>query len=174
MKKKPEILTPRLRLAVIEERDRDALIRLVFDPEIGKTFMVPDLDTEESRNAVFERYRSLSESDGTFAYGIFLGGKLIGVVHQVGAAGEDATELGYFIDPAEKNKGYASEALSAAVEELFSNGCRTVIAGAFEENRASLRVMEKCGFVPIGKAETVEYRGKTRVCVMTERRNPKI
>ena len=35
----------------------------------------------------------------------------------------------------------------------------------FEENIASKRVMEKCGMIPIGKEEYIEYRGVVHRCV---------
>ena len=74
-------------------------------------------------------------------------------------------ELGYVIHPRFHGKGYMTQALKAAIEELFSDGYREVITGAFEENRASIRVMEKAGMILQGKTEEIEYRGKTHNCI---------
>ena len=39
-----------------------------------------------------------------------------------------------------------------------------VKAGAFEENLASMRVMEKSGMHRIQQEDTIEYRGKVHRC----------
>ena len=162
--KRMEISTPRLRLAAIAESSREELIRLLSDEEIGKTYMVPELKTEEQREAVFTRLRGLSEAEDRFVYGIYSGEKLIGMIHEVCVDGGEI-ELGYFIDPAEKNRGYASEALAAAMEELFAMGYQVVKAGAFEENPASMRVMTKCGMKATGETELIDYRGERHNCL---------
>ena len=162
--KHEEIVTPRLRLAALRPEDREALIGLMTDGEVGKTYMVPDLDTEEKKTALFERIRTLSASDERFVYGIYRDNRLIGLINDVGMEGGEI-ELGYVVSPAEQNRGYATEALAAAVNALFSEGFASVVAGAFAENAASRRVMEKCGMKPTGRTETIDYRGKSHLCV---------
>ena len=66
--------------------------------------------------------------------------------------------MGYFISSKEWNKGYATEAFKAVIDELFSMGFKTVLAAHFIENPASGKVMEKCGLKRIDKEETIEYR----------------
>ena len=89
------------------------------------------------------------------------------MLNDCGMDGESA-ELGYFIDPEHWNHGYASEALKAAVDELFLRGYRRVRAGYFEENGASCRVMEKCGMKPIEHEEIISYRGTDHKCLFRE------
>ena len=48
---------------------------------------------------------------------------------------------------------------------LFAKGFREVVCGAFEENTASLRVMEKAGMEKLDITESIEYRGKVHNCV---------
>ena len=66
-----EILTKRLRLGALRPEDGKALIGIMTDPAVGKTYMVPELDTQEKRDALFERIRALSEADDRFVYGVF-------------------------------------------------------------------------------------------------------
>ncbi|MGJ3508365.1 GNAT family N-acetyltransferase [Enemella sp. A6] len=55
-------------------------------------------------------------------------------------------EVGYTIDPAHANRGYATEALEAILEIAFNDlGLRRVEAGCFAMNTASRRVLEKAG-----------------------------
>ena len=49
--------------------------------------------------------------------------------------------------------------------ELFQKGCREILCGAFEENAASLRVMEKAGMQKLDKTEEIDYRGRLHRCV---------
>ncbi len=161
--KQKAIKTPRLILGEIEDKDKDDLISMMTDPGVYGTYMVPDLDTEEKKAALFERLRDISRSD-RFFYGVFLQHKLIGIIHEAGGT-DDEPEIGYVISPAEKGKGYATEAFSAAVSALFDGGAKAVVAGAFEENPASLRVMEKCGLSKTKETEDIEYRGKIHKCI---------
>ena len=80
--------------------------------------------------------------------------------------------IGYGIRPSERRKGCATAALAAAVPQLFARGFSAVRAGAFCENAASLRVMEKCGMTRIDLTEDIEYRGKTYRCVYCELTRP--
>ncbi len=162
-----EVVTERLRLTSIRLEDRTDLIALMTDEEVGQTYMVPDLTSEEKKNALFERFCTLSGSDQRFVRAIRLDHRLIGVIHEVEKR-EDEIELGYVVSPAEKNRGYASEAVRGAVSALFSMGYSVVRAGAFSENAASLRVMEKSGMVRTGQTETIEYRGKSHLCIYCE------
>ena len=68
------------------------------------------------------------------------------------------------IHPRHWGKGYATEGLKLALEELARRGYRKAITGAFSENKASLRVMEKARMVPVPGTDTVEYRGKQHIC----------
>ncbi len=43
-----------------------------------------------------------------------------------------------------------------------------VKTGAFTENIASIRVMEKCGMRRFDETEEIEYRGKNHTCVYYE------
>lgn len=55
-------------------------------------------------------------------------------------------ELGWTLDPAYQGKGYATEAVRAAIDLCFGPlGLRRVLASAFAANEASWRLMERVG-----------------------------
>ena len=167
MKTKPdEIRTERLLLRPLEDRDRDALIRMVSDERIRATYMLPDFSSAEQADGFFGRMKEISRSDRHFLYGITLEGVLIGMINDCELAGAEA-ELGYFISPEYWGHGYAAEALQALTGELFWMGYRRVTAGYFEGNEASRRVMEKCGMRPLNKETSVTYRGREHRCFFT-------
>ena len=64
---------------------------------------------------------------------------------------EGSAEIGYGIAEEHQGKGYATEAVNAAVQwALGQQNVSRIEAEAEEDNTASLRVLEKCGFVPTG------------------------
>ena len=157
-RKSERLVTERLVLRPLQEADRAAFLRMSRDMKIKKTYMIPDYDSEEQENRLFDRCMAASRDEKRFAFGICHEGALVGFLNDCGVEG-DTIELGYFIDSEYWNRGFATEALKAAVDELFRVGFRRVKAGYFEENPASSRVMEKCGLRPIPEEEQIEYRG---------------
>ena len=165
------IKTPHLTLEVLREDDYADVIGLMLEPEVGKTYMVPDLPSEEKKRALFERLRGMSLSEERFLRGLYLDGRLIGLIHEVKAeAGE--VEVGYLLRTDAWNRGYMTEALTAVIPVFFERGFSVVKAGAFSENRASMRVMEKSGMVCTGEEEDIDYRGATHRCLYYAIRKP--
>lgn len=132
--------------------------------EVARTYMLPEFAVLEEAKPLFERMMQLSEDDGRFVRVMEEGGAPVGIINDVGIDG-DAVELGYAVHPACWGRGYATAGLSLAIEELFGRGFREIAAGAFAENAASLRCMEKCGMSAIPKTDRIEYRGQTHECV---------
>lgn len=88
---------------------------------------------------------------------------MIGFVNDV-EIGNGVIELGYVIHPMHKNMGYATEMLRAVIDELFHKGFRQIAACAFENNAASIQVMQKCGMKKVAKEEDIFYRGVLHHC----------
>lgn len=155
--------TERLIIRPFCEEDAGAMAKLLQNREIAKTYMLPDLD-EEKALKLSERFRTLSEDVERAVVGLFDGDGLVGFMNDVERDGT-MIEMGYVIDPACWNRGYATEALTAMIAALFGRGYETVICGAFEENPASLRVMEKAGMTLLDRVDMIEYRGQRHRCL---------
>lgn len=68
-----------------------------------------------------------------------------------GFGADGSVEIGYGIAEEYQRHGYATEAVAAAVDwALRRSGVKRVEAEAEADNAASLRVLEKCGFVSTG------------------------
>ena len=78
---------------------------------------------------------------------------------------ENSIELGWVVHPNYHNRGFATQAAKLAIAFLFQKGYQEVTAGAFEENPASMRVMEKCGMTRLKKNDYIDYRGKSHRCI---------
>ncbi len=158
-------------LRKITDNDLPEMKKMLTNQTIKKTYMIPDFDSEEKLLDMFRVFKKYSEDPGRFVRGIDLDGKLIGFINDVGID-ENGIELGWVVSPDHQNRGCCTKAVSLALEELWKRGFRTVFAGAFAENPASMRVMEKCGMVKNGKTEEIEYRGMNHHCICYEIRSP--
>ena len=158
------IKTQRLLLAPVTDKDRESVLDILLDEEVGKTYMVPEFSCREDAVRIFEVFKRISHEHDRLVYGVFLDGALIGLVNDVGISRSEV-ELGYVIATAHKNQGYATEVLEAAIKEAFDRGLSTVVTGAFEDNTASIRVMQKCGMSKLDKDEIIEYRGVSHRCI---------
>ncbi|MBR1657667.1 MAG: GNAT family N-acetyltransferase [Synergistaceae bacterium] len=69
-----------------------------------------------------------------------------------GIDSEGVTEIGYGILEQYQNQGYATEAVKAVSSWAFKNSKVTAVKAETDtQNKASQRVLEKCGFIADGK-----------------------
>ena len=141
--KKERIITDRLTLGPYRKEDRDRLAEMMRNPEITATFMVPDYSEEVQFYALADKLIEFSQiSDTThLEYGVYLDGYMI---------------------------GFVTEAVNAVINELHEMGFKKVVAGFFEGNIGSRKVMEKCGMHLNGNSDYEEYRGKKFKCYECE------
>lgn len=162
---------PQVCLRPFVPADRAAMLELLTDAAVAKTYMLPVFSAREEAVPLFERLLALSQDAARFVRCIEKDGAPVGILNDVEMTGE-TVELGWAVLPAHWGQGCATAALAAAVPQLFARGFSAVRAGAFCENAASLRVMEKCGMTRIDLTEDIEYRGKTYRCVYCELTRP--
>lgn len=167
--KKELITTDRLTLKTFSIGDRDHLVEMMKNPEITATFMVPDFPNEAQFYTLADKLIETSQIEDKvhLEYGVYLDGHLIGFVNDCGH-NDEAIELGYVIDPAFKGRGFSTEAVAAVINEIREMGFKKVIAGFFEGNIGSQKVMEKCGLHLNGNSDEEEYRGKILKCYECE------
>lgn len=153
-----------LEIKAISQSDGDAVIALLTDDAVKQTYMLPDFADRAQAGALFGRLRELSAGEESFVAGIYLRGEFIGIINET-EKGTNFIELGYALLPQYHKRGYCSRALRKCIEYFFEKGLEKVICGAFEENSASIRVMEKCEMAKQDKTEEIEYRGRVHRCV---------
>lgn len=158
------IQTERLVIQPFSDRDTERMMELFTNEIIKKTYMIPDYDSMDKVKALFARMMELSQGEERYVRGIYCDDTVIGMVNDVGIQ-DGKIEVGYMLDPAYHNKGYGTEMLKAVISYLFTKGYKEVLAGAFEENIPSQRVMEKTGMKLTDVVDEIEYRGKVHKCV---------
>lgn len=156
--------TNRLEVGPMKDADREAILDLVTDEIVGKTYMFPAYKNREEALPLFHRLVQMGTDESRFVAGVYLENRFIGMMNDVEMK-DGKIEMGYAYLPAYYNRGYATEAFRGAIEYLLAHGFHTVVAGAFSENPASLRVMEKCGMTKQDYTDEIEYRGNTHTCI---------
>ncbi|MBJ3776190.1 GNAT family N-acetyltransferase [Acuticoccus mangrovi] len=143
---RPVLLTDRLRLDLPVRDDAERMARLAGDLDVSRWLArVPHpyrlrdavgfVDILARQDMVWAIRRRDDER-----------GRLIGTIGLV-PLGDDAAEIGYWLGRPEWGHGYATEAATAVVRHAFGPmGLSRLVAGAFEGNERSLRVLEKVGF----------------------------
>lgn len=140
--------------------------------EDNKRF-VPDevFDSVEVAKEVIEGIiESYDSEKGPFIYAVIRkeDNANIGYVQLVKI--EEGYEIGYHIAKKYTRNGYASEAVNCYLNYLKDNSDLKIVYGvALYENKASLKVLEKCGFELIFKGIGM-YQGEPKEIVKTIRK----
>ena len=140
--------TSRLRLRGYERSDLDVMAEMFGDAAVTAFTFLGRRDRAQTA-AVLDEYMAFLAERG---YG------MLAILDR--KSGEYLGEVGLFVSPmgplalryalnqAAWGKGYAVEASAAVIEDSFDRlGLDELIAGVKPENKPSLRVMEKLGFV---------------------------
>lgn len=150
----PTLETPRLTLRAHTAKDMEASYAMWSDPSVTRYITGKPATREE----VWSRLLRYVGHWAWFGYGFWAiesksSGRFVGEVgfadFQRGLAPRfsDAPEMGWALSPAAQGKGFATEAVQAAIAwgESFW-GPRNMVCMISPENVASIHVAEKCGY----------------------------
>lgn len=133
--------TNRVRLRPVEPGDLPRLYDLQLDPDSNRMAVT----IPRSREAFDSHWaKSLGDPANTVRAVLF-DEAMVGTISCFPVDGQD--HVGYWIDRAYWGRGVASRALSLLLQEVPA---RPLVATAATSNGASLRVLQKCGFVVEG------------------------
>ena len=156
------IKTPRLTIKTFSPAMAQSVYENSQDDDTRR--FVPDevYDSAEEARAAIEFLISRYDSDdGPFVYPIITndGGQNIGYV-QLCQIDDGSWEIGYHIAKQFTGQGFATEAVKAFLPAMAKKlNIKEVHGICLTENTASVRVLEKCGFVQIFQGMGV-YQGK--------------
>ncbi|GGH30886.1 GNAT family N-acetyltransferase [Paenibacillus segetis] len=146
----PVLETERLRLRQLGPLDAAALFRILSSEEVtryyGRFPLIEQLEAEE----MIERFRLLFEEQRGFRWGIELkeNAQVIGTVgFHAWAYSHNRAEIGYELNESYHGKGYAHEALTAAISYGYQDmGLNRIEALVYPQNEASERLLLRLGF----------------------------
>ncbi len=157
----PELLTERLRLRALTPRDTSAVLAVVGNPEVTRYHSVPTLTTLAEARAALERLEQRYAARDAIRWAIELveHGEMIGTVGLLRFDFEHRhAEIGYEIARRWWGLGLTPEAAAAVIRYGFSVlGLHRIEAGVLPGNDASVRVVQKLGFIEEGTRRDYLY-----------------
>ncbi len=151
---RPTILKgEKVSLGVILREDIPKIWEWKNDREVTRSLADPsDVSTLEEWEKWYENLASKKPTKRAFAI-LNEESKIVGIVIVSRIDFRNGTaEIGYFLGKEYWNRGYASEAVKLILEYCFRYmNLRKVFARTYENNVASIRVLEKNGFRLVGK-----------------------
>jgi RimJ/RimL family protein N-acetyltransferase len=126
----------RLRPMVLADLPR--LYQIQLDPELNRmAMMIP-----RTEDAFFTQFEKALADASNITRAILFGGELVGGISCFPVDGQH--QIGYFLDRAYWGQGIASQSLRLLLDEVT---IRPLFAAVAVSNAASVRVLQKCGFV---------------------------
>lgn len=92
--------------------------------------------------------------DKEYSYAISQdGGTFMGMISLFKRTEKSDLEIGYWLGRPHWGKGIVSEACRAIIKEAKETlGVKKLVAGVFHDNPASMKILEKIGFIPTGES----------------------
>lgn len=155
------IETNRLVLRAMNINDTHAIfLNINNDKEVLKYFV--DRYVEKESDMVLDKVIKYCLDNQRYFFTIELKDtrEVIGMILQCSGASPvfNTTEIGYAIGRKYWNNGYATEALKAMLDFIFSRGIHKVVVSHIIGNDASKRVIQKCGLIHEGiRKEDIYY-----------------
>lgn len=150
----------------ITENERIGFVEYTHDDDTDMLVCWQDHDTQKGYNYAFDgSLDNLSNIDiAAFPFWVVVvdkaSGAKIGVLRLSGGEEQD---LAIWIYPNYRGMGYGTEAFSLAVDYIFRNmNLRKIYAGCYCDNKASLRMLGKAGFVRYPAGDQQEENCFTR------------
>jgi [ribosomal protein S5]-alanine N-acetyltransferase len=163
----PELATERLRLRAPLPGDAAAVLGILGDPEVTRYYNVPTITTLAEAQALLERLDQRYAARDTIRWAIELvePGEMIGSVGLLRFDFEHRhAELGYEMARRWWGHGLTPEAAAAVIRYGFSVlSLHRIEAGVLPGNDASVRVLQKLGFVEEGtRRDYLHAKGRYR------------
>jgi RimJ/RimL family protein N-acetyltransferase len=142
-----EVRTPRLTLRTARPDDLEAMHAVLSDPRATRWWSTPPHGTLDQTRDWLDAMLANGPDHPDFVV------ELDGLV--IGKAGfYEMPDVGYILHPDVWGRGLALEAVGAVIDHVFrTRDVETLTADVDPENAASIRLLERLGFVRTGSGE---------------------
>ncbi|MEJ1972141.1 MAG: GNAT family N-acetyltransferase [Lacunisphaera sp.] len=147
-------MTPVITLRAVQSADLPTLFEHQLDPEAVRLAAFPS----RSREAFMAHWAGVLANPANVARTIVHNGSVAGHIGTWTDAGTGQRLVGYWIDRTYWGRGIASAALAQFLDEEKT---RPLTACVARHNAASLRVLQKCGFVVVGEDRFTDAEGQS-------------
>lgn len=134
-----------LRLVPLEITHATAFLRLANEPSIAARVNHPTPFTLEHLATLMAQ---MQQNDRHFVWMMEVDGQICGMINSAAQRHPQKFQGGYWVDPAFRGRGLATQALALVKDFLFSQcGAIRVQALVEPDNAPSIRVLERNGYV---------------------------
>lgn len=153
------IKTQRLEINLFEEKHLPELFRYRSDPSVFLFYSIEPKSIDELAVYLRDNITEFDDSNGYSVFCILLNNKVIGDISVKYWGFENKINaLGFAIDPAYQNNGYAFEAVSSLITYIFLELNRNRIQATVDpKNKKSIKLLERLGFEREGIIKEVVY-----------------
>lgn len=151
--------TKRTLLRPVDPGDANDVYAIYSRPEVCKYFDILPFEEMSQAERHVARWVQLAREGRQFRQAIVVDGRLVGTcgIYSVSTPHKRAS-IGFDLHPDHWGRGTMTEALEAYVPYVFEEyGIRRLQGLVMQDNRASVRLMEKLGFVYEGTLKEYEY-----------------
>jgi len=138
--------------------DAAAVVGYRGDPAVAAYLPHGPLDPQQTRELLDRaeaRWAAADQERFNLLFAVELDGSVIGDLHawnmaeSLQPASSDRADvwIGYAFLPGYQGQGYATEAVASLLDWLLARGARQVFANCYLENTASIRLLQRLGFV---------------------------
>jgi RimJ/RimL family protein N-acetyltransferase len=151
----------RINLRHVTEPDLPLLAKVSGDPVARGEFNTSRISSPQSIKKRFQDNGFSSDEHELLLICNEFDAVIGDVVHFQAKRYSTAREIGWTIhDPANRNRGYATEAVTALIDYLFKSfPINRIECGTATQNHASIRLAEKCGLVRDGVMRGLVFVG---------------
>ena len=153
-----ELKTPRLRIRPVTADDAAAVVQYRGDPAVAAYMPQEALDPVQTRQLLDRaegHWASADQERFNLLFAVELDGSVIGDLHawntdeslQPSSADPAEIWIGYTFMPGYRGHGYAIEAVASLLDWLLARGADRVFANCYLENTASIRLLQRLGFI---------------------------
>lgn len=149
--------TPRLKFDITNQADIPALQACLNDPEMCKiiSFLSYPYTIDDAKDWVEKAHQGLeNKTEWLFSAKLHSNNEYIGSINlhcksvSLNESGEGEAEIGYWLKQSCWNQGYGSEMLAGAIRYGFDVlQLRSIYAVTALDNKASIKMLEKNGFI---------------------------
>lgn len=158
------ITTQRMIMRPIDDGDAEAIFAVASQPDFPRNMSWPHHTSINDTKDMIGRCKKSVAANTAVVWALEHAGNVVGIL---GLDTEwhfakwriDRAEIGYWLAPDMHSRGLMTEATIAAVTFAFDTlGMHKVVVRCLADNTPSRRVIEKCGFRFVGRAEQDVYR----------------
>jgi RimJ/RimL family protein N-acetyltransferase len=143
----------------VKDKEVQAILRWLEDPPFRSEFLAFGRDSD---SVVAEKLGDMvhgTEEASYLAIERIIDSKIVGLVFSHKVSNFHYFEVGFYVVPQERSKGYGAKAMRLLLKYIFeTQSVKTIVAGTSSLNVASQKALLKAGFKKVGRLKKTLFR----------------